>query len=84
MSVYMVERELTGNSMAALTGRHATMITKLGGSDTWYLRSMFLPMTGRFFCLFEGPSAEAVQKVNDEAGLPYKSILPAAEMAYPA
>jgi hypothetical protein len=34
--------------------------------------------------LFEGPSAEAVQKVNDEAGLPYKTILPAAEMAYPA
>jgi len=41
---------------------------------------MFLPMTGRFFCLFEGPSAEAVRKVNDDVGLPYKTIMPATEM----
>jgi hypothetical protein len=83
MGIYMVERELTGQSMAALTGFHATMITKSGAVGTSYLRSMFHPRTGRFFCLFEGPSAEAVQQANDAAGIPYKEVTLATDMSHP-
>ncbi len=83
MSIYMVERELTGNSMIALSGFHGSIAAGGETAGTRYLRSLFLPITGRFFCLFESPSAEAVRKVNDEAGLPYKAIMPASELPYP-
>jgi hypothetical protein len=69
--------------MAALTGFHATKVTRAGPPGTSYLRSMFFPMTGRFFCLFEGPSVEAVELANDEAGLPYKAVTPATDPLRP-
>jgi Protein of unknown function (DUF4242) len=82
MRVFMVERDLAGISMENLAAAQATAIAK-EGTETRYLRSMFVPEDGRCFCLFEGPSAEAVKKVNDEAGLPYKAVVPAMDLPRP-
>ena len=46
-----------------------------------YLRSTFIPGEEKCFCLFEGPSAEAVRTANDRAQLPYERIVEAMHVA---
>ncbi len=84
MGVFVVERNLKGISMEALAGAQAAAIAKSEGGPVSYLRSTFVPEDGRCFCLFEGPSAEAVEAVNTAAGLPYNAITPALDLPRPA
>ena len=79
----MVERNLKGISMEALAGAQQAAITKSSGTDTRYIRSVFSPEDGRCFCLFEAPSADAVKRVNDEAGLPYTNVVKALDLPRP-
>ena len=44
------------------------------GTPVRYLRSFFIPGEDKCYCLFEGPSPEAVREANDRAGLPYDRI----------
>lgn len=84
MGVFVVERNLKGISMEALAGAQAVAIAKSGNGPVTYLRSTFVPEDGRCFCLFDGPSADAVAEVNDAAGLPYHAVTPALDLPRPA
>lgn len=85
MPVFMVERDLKGISMDALGGAQKAAIGKAremsaSGTDIKYLRTTFSPDDGRCMCLFEAGSDAAVKRLNDDAGLPYHSIVKALDL----
>ena len=85
MSTFMVERDLSGISMDALSGAQKAAIEKgeelsAEGTPVRYLRSTFAPEDGRCMCLFEADKSEDVKRLNDEAGLPYNRIVPAMDL----
>ena len=85
MSVYMVERSLKGISMDDLGGAQRAAIQKAGemtaaGTDVKYIRSTFAPDDGRCMCLFEADSSSDVERLNDEAGLPYDAVVEALDL----
>ena len=51
-------------------------------SDVRYLGSRLVPSDEVVFCLFEGPSFEAVRAVAKQAAIPFERILEA--LSYPA
>src|SRR5690348_8424421 len=85
MSTFMVERHLGGISMDDLGGAQRAAIAKgeeltASGTPVRYLRSTFAPQDGRCMCLFEADSSDDVQRLNDEAGIPYDRIVPAMDL----
>ncbi|MCR9110989.1 MAG: DUF4242 domain-containing protein [Rhodobacteraceae bacterium] len=85
MSVFMVERDLKGISMDDLAGAQKAAIKTAAqmsdkGDKISYIRSTFAPEDGRCMCLFDGESAEQVQRLNDEAGLPYNRVVTALDL----
>ncbi|MCP1336272.1 DUF4242 domain-containing protein [Futiania mangrovi] len=85
MTVYMVERNLKGISMDDLAGAQQAAIATANrmsedGAAIRYIRSTFAPDDGRCMCLFDGESAEQVQRLNDTAGLPYERIVAALDL----
>ena len=85
MTVYMVERNLKGISMADLGGAQQAAIRTAQqmtaeGSKISYIRSTFAPEDGRCLCLFDGASKEQVQQLNDTAGLPYDRVVEALDL----
>lgn len=79
MPRYMVERHLPGFTNEQLPGaasaaKRTTAEMAEEGTPVRYLRSTFVPAEEKCFCLFEGPTAEAVQEANERAGLPYERI----------
>ena len=80
MTVYMVERDLKGISMADLGGAQRAAITTAQdmtakGTKISYIRSTFAPEDGRCMCLFDAASETDVRRLNDTAGLPYHSVV---------
>lgn len=89
MTVYAVERRLPGITTEALAEAQAAAIgaaerSSTEGTPVRYLRSVFLPADARCVCLFEAPSAEAVRRVNDAAGLPHTAVSEAMDLPPPA
>ena len=85
MGVYMVERSLKGISMEDLGGAQKAAIGKAAemtsaGTDIKYIRSTFAPADGRCMCLFEAGSQADVQRLNDDAGVPYDRIVEALDL----
>jgi hypothetical protein len=85
MSVFMVERSLGGISMDDLGGAQQAAIGKAAemtaaGIPVRYIRTTFAPDDGRCMCLFEAQSSGDVQRLNDEAGLPYDRVVPAMDL----
>lgn len=85
MSTFMVERHLGSISMDDLGGAQKAAIAKgkemtAAGTPVRYLRSTFAPDDGRCMCLFEAEKSDDVQRLNDEAGLPYDRIVPAMDL----
>ena len=88
MTVYMVERNLKGIALsdlaaaqkAAIDTAHAYSAT---GTPMRYIRSTFAPEDGRCMCLFEAGSAADVQRLNDEAKLPYSRVVEALDLTPP-
>ena len=85
MSTFMVERHLGDISMDDLGGAQKAAIAKgeemtAEGTPVRYLRSTFAPEDGRCMCLFEAEKSDDVQRLNDEAGLPYDRIVPAMDL----
>lgn len=85
MSVYMVERSLKGIAMNDLAAAQKAAISTSQQSTTEgtavrYIRSTFVPDSGRCMCLFEAGSADAVKQVNDKAKLPYDRIVEAMDL----
>lgn len=88
MPVYMVERLLPGATVESFEAvqREAAATARgfaLRNKPVRYLRSTFTPGDSRCRCLFEAPSAELVQEVNDAAQLPYSRIVLALDQAAP-
>jgi len=86
MGQFLVERHLPGFKPEQLAGaagaaKRASAELTAQGTSVRYLRSTFVPGQERCFCLFEGPSAEAVKQANDHAGLPFISITAAVHVA---
>lgn len=85
MSVFMVERNLSGISMEDLGNAQKAAITKgkemtAEGTPVRYIRTTFAPDDGRCMCLFEAGKSDDVKRLNDEAGLPYNRIVPAMDL----
>jgi hypothetical protein len=82
MGKYLVERYLPGITPDQLTAaagaaksQAAAMFNQ--GTPVSYLRSTFVPGEEKCFCLFEGPSADAVRTVNERAEIPFERIVEA-------
>lgn len=85
MTVYMVERNLKGIAMNDLTAAQKAAISTANsytdkGMPMRYIRSTFAPEDGRCMCLFEAQGADDVRRLNDEAKLPYSSIVEALDL----
>jgi Protein of unknown function (DUF4242) len=85
MSVYMVDRNLRGISMADLGGAQQAAIGKAAemtaaGTAIRYIRSTFTPEDGRCMCLFDAADEADVKRLNDAAGLPYDRVVPALDL----
>ena len=82
MPKYMVERYLPGITSDQLSGAAArakstTAQMSEEGTAVRYLRSTFLPGEEKCYCLFEGPSVEAVEQANKRAEIPYERVVEA-------
>ena len=85
MSVFMVERDLKGISMADLGGAQQAAIKTAQdmtakGTKISYIRSTFAPDDGRCMCLFDAASDAEVRQLNDTAGLPYHKVVAALDL----
>ena len=79
MPTYAVHRKLPGITMEQLGGTQKAAIDSSNkatadGTPVKYIRSKFYPGDSTCTCLFEGPDAEAVKKVNEAASLPFEEI----------
>jgi len=85
MTTYMVERSLAGISMEDLGGAQKAAMAKAAemtaaGTEIGYIRSTFAPDDGRCMCLFDGKSVADVERLNDEAGIPYDNVVEALDL----
>jgi hypothetical protein len=88
MQTFLVERDLTGISMADLHSvtaaalRHSAHLRE-AGDRIYYLGSTFLAAEGRCLCLFEAKDETVVVALNRAARLPAERIVPAMTLAMP-
>ncbi len=80
MPKYIVERHLPGitsDQLSAAAGRAKSTTAEMSeeGVPVRYLRSTFLPVEEKCYCLFEGTSAEAVEEANKRADVPYERVV---------
>lgn len=85
MQVYMVERSLKGiqmNDLAAAQKRAISTGVEMthAGIPVRYIRSTFVPDSGRCMCLFEANDAEQVRKLNEKANIPFDNIVPVLDL----
>ncbi len=86
MPKYMVERHLPGItsdqlSAAAARAKSTTAQMSEEGTPIRYLRSTFVPGEEKCYCLFDGPSADAVEQANKRADIPYERVVEAMHIA---
>lgn len=86
MPKYMVERHLPGItsdqlSAAAARAKSTTAQMSDEGTPIRYLRSTFVPGEEKCYCLFDGPSADAVEQANKRADIPYERVVEAMHIA---
>ncbi len=86
MPKYMVERHLPGItsdqlSAAAARAKSTTAQMSEEGTPIRYLRSTFVPSEEKCYCLFDGPSADAVEQANKRAEIPYERVVEAMHIA---
>ena len=85
MQIYMVERSLKGIPMNDLAAAQKKAISTAedmtrAGTPVRYIRSTFVPDSGRCLCLFAATSAEAVKALNEKANIPFDSVVPALDL----
>ena len=85
MTVYMVERSLPGIAMSDLAAAQKAAIatsqqSSAEGTPVRYIRSTFVPESGRCMCLFEAEGADAVRRVNETARIPFDRIVEAMDL----
>jgi hypothetical protein len=79
MPTYMVERflpEMTAPEVRAIAAKakHEAILMTEEGTAVRYLESMFSVEDETGFCLFEGPSREAIRETNARAQIPFVRI----------
>ncbi|SNS42472.1 Protein of unknown function [Noviherbaspirillum humi] len=79
MTTYAVQRHLQGITLQQLSAAQQAAIeaakaVSAQGDPVTYIRSNFFPADQRCTCLFEAQSREAVERVNQEASLPYDKV----------
>ena len=87
LPTYLVFRDLPGVTRT-IRRRRARRYGQGGsaraaGQPVWYLRGFFLPAKATALCLFEGPDAEQVSAVNQQAGVPFTDVVEAIELPSP-
>jgi hypothetical protein len=85
MQVFVVERTLKGIQMEQLAAAQKRAIETAGrlsreGRQVRYLRSTFVPDSGRCSCLFEAQDAATVELLNAAARIPYDRVAPALDL----
>jgi hypothetical protein len=78
-TAFLVERYLppaAADSLSASVARVARLCadTSRSGPGVQYLHSAYLPTEDTCFCLFRGPSSDAVREVNSDADFPLDRI----------
>jgi Protein of unknown function (DUF4242) len=82
MQTFLVERDLSGISMADLASARFAAIRQsvamyAAGDRVQLLRSIYLPDEGRCLCLFEAKNAEIVAQLNRDARISFDRVVPA-------
>jgi hypothetical protein len=85
MAIYMVDRDLPGIDGEGLKGAQRAAIDtaqrfQADGKPVRYIRSTFIPGESHCMCIFEAPTPELVQEVNESAGLPFTRIVEAMDL----
>ena len=85
MTVYMVERELTGITVDQLGAAQKAAIETSQkftseGRAVRYIRTTFVTGDARCMCLFESDSQDLVKDVNATAGMPFTGIVEALDL----
>lgn len=85
MEVFMVERSLKGISMDQLAAAQQRAIRTAAdmtaaGTPVRYLRSTFVPDSGRCMCLFESSDSATVEALNRKAEIPFDTVTPALDL----
>lgn len=85
MDVYMVERSLKGISMDQLGAAQRRAIDTAAamtaqGTPVRYIRSAFVPGSGKCMCLFAADSEEDVKSLNEKAAIPFDKVVPAMDL----
>ena len=85
MEVFMVERSLKGIPMDQLAAAQQRAIRtaadmSAAGTPIRYLRTTFVPESGRCMCLFESGSCETVEQLNRTAGIPFDKVTQALDL----
>ena len=85
MEVFMVERSLKGIPMDQLAAAQQRAIRTAGdmtasGTPIRYIRTTFVPDSGRCMCLFESDKCETVEALNRKAEIPFERVTPALDL----
>lgn len=86
MQVFVTERSLKGIAMQDLAAAQKRAIETAeqfsrDGREIKYLRTTFVPDSGRCSCLFEAQDAATVQALNDTAKIPYDRVAQALDLS---
>ncbi|MFN2517716.1 MAG: SCO4226 family nickel-binding protein [Jatrophihabitantaceae bacterium] len=69
-----VHTSMTGVTSEALAAAHQADLDIQGDEGVNFQHAWADPKTGHVFCLSEGPSAEAVQRIHERTGHPADEI----------
>ena len=85
MQVFMVERSLKGIPMDQLAAAQQRAIRtaadmSAAGTPIHYLRTTFVPDSGKCMCLFESGDCDTVKALQKKAEIPFDSVTPALDL----
>jgi hypothetical protein len=85
MTVFMVERDLPGITVAQLAAAQQAAIETSNrftgeGRTVRYIRSTWVPGESRVMCLFEADSPDRVREVNETAQIPFTRVVEAVDL----
>ncbi len=88
MATFIVKRNLPGISMEELGHAQQLAIETCEkmtdeGMPINYIRSNFFPEDSSCLCMFEADAARIVEKMNDDAQLPYDEVTEVVDLPHP-
>jgi hypothetical protein len=85
MQTFMVERSLQGIPMDQLAAAQQRAIRTAAdmtahGQPIAYVRTTFVPDSGRCMCLFESGDCQTVEALQKKAEIPFDRVVPALDL----